>query len=77
MFVNSNDGNKVVDAADELSTSVKDDVLDMVVLTVANTVTFSTAIRSSQELIDVRDDEFFGFLCWWIRGDDSVTGNIV
>ena len=47
--VNYNDRNKVVDALGELSKSVKDGMLDMVVLAVANTFTSSTVTRPSKE----------------------------
>ena len=56
--VNSGDRNKVVDAPDELSKSVKGEALDMVVFAVANTLTSSTVTRSGKELTDGRNEEF-------------------
>ena len=55
--VNSNDRNKVVDAQEELNKLIEDEMQDAVVLVLANTLTSSTAARSSQDLTDVRKSE--------------------
>ena len=64
--LNSNGRCKVVDVPDELSKSVKDEMLDVVVLAVANTLASFTVTLSSMELIDGRDEAFYRFLCWWL-----------
>ena len=59
--VNSNDRNKVVDAQEELNKLIEDEMRDGVVLALGNTLTSSTAARSSQDLTDVSKSEDL----WW------------
>ena len=59
--VNSKDRNKVVDAQEELNKLIEDEMRDAVMLVLANTLTSSTAARSSQNLTDVRKSEDL----WW------------
>ena len=72
-IVNSNGRNKVVDAQEELNKLIEDEMRAL-----ANTLTSSTAARSSQNLTDVPKSEDL----WWccahgLGGDTAVTGNKV
>ena len=71
--VNSNDRNKVVDAQEELNKLIEDEMRNTVVLAFANSLTSSTAARSSQDLTDVRETED----PWWCCADGSGGNTVV